>query len=298
MEKYNLTDCDIKENINRFLTYIYGTSISSKNPEVFFIVAGPGSGKSGLVMFLKKQLKIRGKQATNVSSDKIAKFHPRYEEALAELLPQEFYEITRQFVRPATSIIYEELQKHKINILLEKVFNKGESDIEFVKKFKEAGYKVNINILATDIFINRLSCYEREARTLEFGDLPRRVSKFNHEEMYNVFVKEIQQLERENLCDEINVYKRGEKINQPKLIYQLGDTRYPNFVKALYTERKKQRDELFSNPVDYLMRIKKAKESIRLNGINSTITRNSLMGLQELENDFRRELNIAKEITK
>lgn len=294
MGKYDLTVEDINQNINRFLTYIYGTSVSSKNPEVSFIVGGPGSGKSGIEIFLKNQLKQRGEKTTVVSSDKIAEFHPHYEEALTELLSEERYQITRQFVRVATPIIYQELQKHKINILNEKVFHKGNTDIELVKDFKKAGYKVSINILATDIFINRLSCYEREARVLEAGDSPRGITKHDHEEMYNAFVEEIRQLERENLCDEINVYKRGKSINKPELIYQLGDTKYQNFIEALYTEREKQRKEILSNPADYLMRIKNARESILLNGVNPLLTKEALNGLQELQDDFIKELNHEK----
>lgn len=291
MGKYDLTQKDIQENVNRFLTYIYGTTISSKNPEVSFIVAGPGAGKSGVEMFLKNQFKERGEKTTIVSSDKIAEFHPYYEEALTELLPEERYRVTRQFVRPAASIIYQELQKHKINILNENVFNKGNTDIEFVKKFKDAGYKVTINMLATDIFVNRLSCYEREARALENGDSPRGISKQDHEKMYDVFVEEIRQLDSQNLCDEINVYQRGKSINKPQLVYQLGSTKYRNFEEALYTERERQRKELIANPADYLTRIKKVKESIQLNGMNPVLTENSLKELQELQEDFIKELN-------
>lgn len=291
MGKYDLTENDIQENVNRFLTYIYGTSVSSKNPEVSFIVAGPGAGKSGVEMFLKNQFKERGEKATVVGSDKIAEFHPHYEEIVAELLPAECYCETRRFVRPATPMIYKELKKHKINILNEKVFNKGNSDIEFVKSFKEAGYRVSINIIATHILISKLSCYEREARMLESGDTPRGIGKKHHEKMYNAFVEEIRQLENQNLCDEINVYTRGESINRPQLVYQLGSTRYQNFEEALYTEREKQRKELLSNPADYLTRIQKVKESIQLNGMNPVLTENSINGLQELQEDFIKELN-------
>lgn len=294
MEKYDLTEEDIQQNIKRFLTYIYGISVSSKNPKVFFIVGGPGSGKSGVEIFLKNQLKEQGEKATVVSSDKIAEFHPYYEEVLTELLPQERYLITRQFVEPAIPVIYKELQKHKVNILNEKVFHKGATDIEFVRNFKKVGYKVSINILATDIFINRISCYEREARTLEAGDSPRGIAKRNHEKMYNAFVDEVSQLQRENLCDEINVYKRGKSINKPELIYQLGDTNYQNFIEALYTERAKQRNEILSNPTDFLMRIKNTKNSIQLNGVNPILTKDALNGLQELQEDFIQELNHEK----
>ena len=136
MGKYDLTTEDINKNIDRFLTYIYGSAISSKNPQIFFVVAGPGAGKSGVETFLKHQLKEKGEKVAVVNSDKIAEFHPAYEDALAELLSEERYRVTRQFVRPATPVIFQELQKHKINILNENIFNKGESDIEFVKNIE------------------------------------------------------------------------------------------------------------------------------------------------------------------
>lgn len=291
MGKYDLTEKEINENINRFLTYIYGTATRSKNPKVSFIVAGPGAGKSGIEIYLKNQLRERGERATVIGSDKIAEFHPYYEEILEETLPAECYRLTREFVRPATPIIYQELQKHRINILNEKVFNKGDTDIEFVKSFKESGYKVSINIMATHIFISKLSCYEREARVLECGDIPRGIEKGHHEKMYNAFVQEVQELAKKGLCDEINVYTRGKSINKPNLVYQLGNTNYQSFVEALYSEREKQKRQLIENPIDYLTRIKNAQDSIKINGINKTLTENSINGLQELQKEFIKELN-------
>lgn len=40
--------------------------------------------------------------------------------------------------------------------------------------------------------------------------------------------------------------------------------------------------------------IKKAKESIRTNGINPLLTEDALNGLQELQDDFIQELNNEK----
>lgn len=294
MGKFDLTQNDIEQNINRFLTYIYASSIRSKNPEVAFIVGGPGAGKSGIEIFLKNKFKQKGEKGTIVSSDKIAEFHPYYEEILQELIPAECYRVTRQFVRPATPIIYQELQKNRINILNENVFNKGEADIQLVESFKKANYKISIHIMATDIYANRLSCYEREAKMLECGDSPRGIDKKSHLEMYDAFTKEIEQLQSMNLCDEINVYKRGNSISKPELIYQSGDRRYHNFVEALYDQRDKQRKEMISNPADYLMRIKQTMDSIRLNGVNPLLTENAINGLQELQEDFIKELNQEK----
>lgn len=57
MGKYDLTIADIKNNANRFLSYIYATARRSQEPEIDFIVAGPGAGKSGVESYLKNKFK-------------------------------------------------------------------------------------------------------------------------------------------------------------------------------------------------------------------------------------------------
>ena len=289
MSKYDLTIADIKNNADRFLAYIYATARRSDNPEIDFIVAGPGAGKSGVESYLKNSLKEKGERCAIVNSDKIAEFHPDYEDAIEEL-PDVCYKVTRQFVRPATPIIFDELRKNNINILNENTFDKGESDIEFVKKFKDAGYRTNVNIIATDSYISRLSCFEREARMLQDGDTPRGISKETQERMYNSFMNEIIELERLGYCDEINVYTRGENINKPKLVYKLGDTNYRDFQDAILTERQKQRRNILANPTEYLEHIKNTRQIIEQNGVNPTLTENTLKGLDELQQDFIQEL--------
>ena len=95
MGKYDLTISDIKVNVDRFLSYIYASARKSENPEIDFIVAGPGAGKSGVESYLKKQLKDKGERCAIVNSDKIAEFHPEYEDAIEEL-PEVCYKVTDQ----------------------------------------------------------------------------------------------------------------------------------------------------------------------------------------------------------
>lgn len=292
MEKYELTIADIKNNANRFLAYIYATARRSEKPEIDFIVAGPGAGKSGVESYLKNKLKEEDERCAIVNSDKIAEFHPDYEDAIEEL-PEVCYKVTRQFVRPATPIIFSELRNNNINILNENTFDKGQGDIDFVKDFIEAGYKIKVHIIATDMFISRLSCYEREARMLQNGDTPRGISKETQTRMYNSFIDEIAELERLGYCDELNVYIRGENINKPELVYQLGEDKYRDFKEAIIEERKKQRKKIFANPSEYLAEIRDIRQIIEKNGINEVLTNNSLKGLDELQKDFIEEL--AKE---
>ena len=114
--------------------------------------------------------------------------------------------------------------------------------------------------------------------------------------MYNSFVKEIEELEKLGYCDEINVYTRGKNINKPQLVYKLGDKNYNSFKEALVEERNKQRKQILSNPIEYLERIKSAKNSILQNGVNEILTKNSLKGLEELQRDFIEELSKENEV--
>lgn len=217
MEKYELTPADIQSGINRILVDAFSSATISNHPTLVYITAGPGSGKTAIEVHLKKKFKENGERAYIINSDKIAQYHPNYEEALEEL-PEECYRITRQFVRPAAPRIYDELMKNKINILNENTLDKGDQDIELTRKFKENGYKVSINIIATDILESRISCYEREAAMLQAGLTPRGCSKETQMRMYNSFVTEVQELDKLGLCDEINVYTRGENINKPPIL--------------------------------------------------------------------------------
>lgn len=291
MEKYNLTPADIQTGVNRLLADAYSTATISENPSLVYISAGPGAGKTAIESFLKRQFKQKGERAYIVNSDKIAQFHPYYEDALEEL-PEECYRITRQFVRPAAPKIYEELMKNKINLINENTLDKGESDIQLARQFKENGYRISANIIATDIFESRLSCYEREAASLLAGLTPRGCSKETQMRMYNSFVAEIQELDRLGLCDEINVYTRGENINMPPVLkYSKDSSSYNNFYEALVEERAKQRKKLLDNPTEYFLRIDRAKRTISEFSTNEKLKENSLLGLKELQSDFILELS-------
>ena len=291
MEKYNLTPIDIQMGINRLLTDAYASSTISNNPSLIYISAGPGAGKTAIEMHFKKEFKDKGEKAYSINSDKIAEFHPNYEEALEEL-PEECYRITRQFVRPAAPKIYEELMNNKINIINENTLDKGDSDIELTRKFKEHGYKIIVNVIATDLFESRLSCYEREAAMLLASLTPRGCSKETQIRMYDAFVPEIKKLDDLGLCDDINVYIRGENINKPPILKfsKTMNNTYNNFNEALIKERAKQRQKLLEEPENYLSRIKNAKNTIVNYGVNEQLTQNSLNGLNELQSDFLQEL--------
>lgn len=291
MEKYELTVDDVKNGINRILADAYASSTISANPKIMYITSGPGAGKTSIVMHLKQQFKEEKERAYSIDSDSIAEFHPYYDELLQEL-PEVCYTETRKFVRPATPLIFEELIKNKINIINENVLNKGKNDLDQMRKFRDNGYKVSINIIATDLFESRLSCFEREAAMLQAGLTPRGCSKETQLKMYDAFVPEVEQIEQMGLADEINVFIRGENISKPPILkYSTnGESKYKNFKEAIKAERTAQRNNIMMNPATYLFRIENARRIIQEYGVNPELTDNALKGLDELQQDFISEL--------
>ena len=136
MGKYDLTPSDIQMGVNRLLAEIYSSSVISENPTIIYVVGGPGTGKTAIEIYYKKKLKNKNEKAYMLSSDKIAKFHPNYDDAMEEL-PEDCYKITRQFVKLALPIIYNELIKNRISIINETSLSKGEQDIERARNLKK-----------------------------------------------------------------------------------------------------------------------------------------------------------------
>ena len=294
MEKYNLTPEDIKCGINRILADAYSSSTISDEPKLIYIVAGPGAGKTSVEAQFRNSMKEKDEKPYTIDSDKIAQFHPDYEEVVKEL-PEDGYRITRQFVRPVAPVVFEELMKRHISIINENVFNKGNSDIELTREFKKNGYQILVNIMATDLFESRLSCYERNAAMLLAGLTPRGCSKITQEEMYNCFVDEVRQLEELRLSDEINVYIRGENINKPPILKysskgNINNNQYSGFYEAIVSERKLQREKLILDSGEYLQRIKNVKKIISEHGVKKELTDNLLIELEELKEDFIKEV--------
>ncbi len=296
MEKYKLTEADIQAGINRFLINIYASAVRTNNPVVEFIVGGPGAGKTGVEIFLKEKLRKEGEKAVVIGSDKIAEYHPDYEELMEELTDFK-YKKTREFVRPAAQKIYDEVTSKKINILNEQVFNKGKDDLEFVKMFKSKGYRTNINIIATDIYVSKLACFERESLMLRNGESPRQISNEDHKAMYNVFLDEVKEFESLGLIDEINVYKRGISINKPELIYSSieKEPKYRDFEDAINIVRKSQRDEIINEPIKYLNKLNQIKKEIKDNGYNPEKTEFTINEIKMLELDIYSLISKQKE---
>lgn len=291
-EKYVLTEADIKLGQDSFLLKAFREHRPCAKPSLVLIVAGPGAGKTGIEWYIQKKFEEKGKDGVSFGSDILACFHPQYETMKKKETSADVYKYTRQFTRPSTLPVLEELAKRKLNVFYENTLDKGDEDVRQLQVFRDAGYRIRCNIMATDEFEARMSVYERDAKSLELLQVPRGCSVATQKRMYNGFIPGVHHLLEIGLIDDIMVFTRGKKIGEPNVVYQLSsemEQPYSDFEEALHKEREKQRVALLEHPIPFYDRIEKAREIIQEKGRNPLLTQDELDGLQLLQDDFDAE---------
>jgi len=189
----------------------------------------------------------------------------------------------------------QKLMEHKVSIISECVFAKGEKDYEKMRMFKNNGYNVEINVIAVDKYESFLSCIERDLLLLELGYDPRPVARTNHDRMYDPFLSEIMVMEKEKLCDEVRVFVRGES-KRPKLVWKTGDNKYSCAQEAIISERAKERNKILSQPHVYMERLREAKEKVKVLVSDEKMKNNYLVQLTQLEKEFFNELSFERNV--
>lgn len=299
--KYKLTEEDIRNGAEDFLSQLLIEArrrkvdarkiedLSSDNPKVSYVVGQPGAGKTSLSKHMQKEYEEKNESVVEIGSDKIATYHKDYNELL-QLLPEECYVISRQFAIPAEKIISEKLRSNRISIIREISLSKGEKDYQNIKKFKESNYNVEINIIAVDKYESFLSCIERDIKLLELGYDPRPVARINHDRMYDSFLQELIEIQRRNICDKINVFRRGKALNQVDLVYTTGDQNYATAQDAVISERARNKRQILAEPQKYLSRLAEVRKKIEGLIQDEKMRHNYLNEINQLEIEFLQEM--------
>lgn len=299
--KYKLTEEDIKNGAEDFLSQLLIEArrrkidarkiedLSSDNPKVSYVVGQPGAGKTSLSKHMQKEYEGRKECVVEIGSDKIATYHKDYNELL-QLLPEECYVLSRQFAIPAEKIISEKLRNNRISIIREISLSKGEKDYQNIKEFKESKYNVEINIIAVDKYESFLSCIERDIKLLELGYDPRPVARSNHDRMYDSFLQELIEIQKRDICDKINVFRRGKALNQVDLVYTTGDNNYATAQDAVISERARNKRQILAESQKYLSRLAEVRQKIEMLIQDEKMRHNYLNEIKQLEIEFLQEM--------
>lgn len=228
-EQYKLTKADFEKGIDDFFTQLLIEArvqkkdaanlkdLSTENPTISYLIGQAGCGKTTLRRFIRKDKYEKNNECVvELDADKLATFHKYYEQ-LIKLPPDNFYSLTRDFVKPGNKVIHKTIIDNKLNVVKEKVMHRGEADFQEILEFKNGGYNIDMN--AIDSWESFLCCIERDLKLIENGFDPRRVTRADHDRMYEPFIGELQELSEKGLCDSVHVFGRGETVEEPKLLY-------------------------------------------------------------------------------
>lgn len=143
-EEYALSKDDFENGINNFFTQLLIEAkmqkknaknlqdLSTEKPTISYVIGQAGAGKTVLRRYIRKEkYEKKGECVVELDADKFATFH-RYYDQLIKLPPDDFYKLTRDFVKPGNKIIHKTVIDNKLNVVKEKVMHKGEPDYQEV----------------------------------------------------------------------------------------------------------------------------------------------------------------------
>lgn len=192
----------------------------------------------------------------------MAKFHKNYEELL-NYPPEDRFDITREFVNPAIKTIQSTLIDKYVSMIIECTLS-SEKKLEFMNTLKNRGYKVDINVMVVNEFESRISCLEREAKMLEYGETPRGIDRASQIKNYRNMTKTLEKVAKSGDWDTIKLYRRGEEAEVPQEIYSLEVGNEDELINKIVEERNKQEEKIFDNPNTYFKRVNTVKEYLKI----------------------------------
>ena len=211
----NFTEEEFQIELKTILNFYISRYETQEKPKAFLLGGQPGAGKSKLEYLINTQEKC-----AFVSGDDFRKYHPRFEE-LNNIYGQESSKHTQEWAGKMVENIVQKLRKKKINLILEGTLRTSEIPLKEAKALKEAGYYVELNVVAVKPEISYLGTLQRYEKMIQKGDIPRMTPKEHHDNVVANIGKNLDDIYKANVFSEIKIFDRE---NNYKLLYSKNKT--------------------------------------------------------------------------
>lgn len=203
-KKYKLSDEEYNEKYN-LIKKIFFKGKTPMNRPIAIIVGGQtGAGKGLLISNGKKQ--FEDDNVIIINSDEFKPFHPKASE-IAEKYSTYFTKVTDQETNTWTSNLFDEAIQNKYNIIFEGTM-KNTRIISTIQKLQENGYEVIVKALAVPFPDSLTAIHERYEEQLQTKGWGRLVTIEHHDESYNGMPKTINEIEKQEAFDELDIYSK------------------------------------------------------------------------------------------
>lgn len=273
----NIEDVQLKQ-----LFGMFNSSVSTENPKSYFVVAPPGSGKTGLSVHIEKQSKTI---PVRIDPDTIAIYHDEYDRIYEEI-PENSYHELQKFIRTVLNDTIRPIACiQQVDIITEGTFGDTNGYVDIIKNQKNMGYDVDINTIVVHRLESLISSFERQQTKIEEGFPPRIINTKHHDRAYKDILETMQTVEDKKLATNISVYLRTEDELNPKLYYRKSKEDNSSMKDIIIELRQNQLQLILNKSDEYQNRIENLRNKIILNK-DSSMKEEQLEQLEDLEKDF------------
>lgn len=214
-EQYKLSEKQHQEIFNVIKKMVFSNARPVEKPTAIIVGAQPGAGKGSLIGYSKST--FPDNNIVIITTDDYKPFHPNAGE-IAIKHPTKYCEIVEKDSANWTNEILNYAIENKYNFIFECTL-RNERILNRIKELKENNFQVIIRVLAVSYIESLLSAYERYEKQIEARAWGRFFNPVSYNETYKSIPSVVQTIEQNECCDILEIYKRGNEVKKPILIY-------------------------------------------------------------------------------
>ena len=278
-----LTKCEFYEFYKDAKNLVLDNHTPADNRTPIALLTGgqPGAGKSGIVIKSRLDFQKIGVNPVILDGDTYRGLYPNAKQ-IANEQPDKYADITDKATGKVMGLLIEDSILGGYDFIREGTLNSAEIVDQLIASPK--CYKIIIRLLATCREESILSCFERYILMKEATGIGRFITLQSHDKRYIQFPKTAKEQEKKGV--QIEVYERGNIINNPILLYDNKhfNSNFNSFEEALKFGRKHSFEQCKNNIANRIAEIER-----RLNKMNT----NESSILRQLE-QFKTELKLKE----
>lgn len=227
-----ITEAELYEYYKNAKELIFNRHTPSQNRRPIAILTGgqPGAGKTGIVMKSTIDFQRLGVNPVILDGDTYRGLYPNAKKIAIEQ-PDKYTDITDKATGKVMGMLINDSIVGGYDFIREGTLNSAEIVDQLIESPKK--YKIIIRLLATCREESILSCFERYILMKEVTGIGRFITLQSHDKRFIQFPRTAKVQEQKGI--QIEVYERGNLINNPILIYNNVHCKnnFNNFEEAL-----------------------------------------------------------------
>jgi len=202
-DSYKLSEEKHEAILTRIKGETFRDAKKQKAPIVYVLGGQPGSGKGRLIYLAQNNIE----DIAVINGDEFRRYHPRAKE-IFDRYGKDYALYTDPDVREWTRKVFDEAIEQSFNIVFEGTMRTTHIR-DTIQNMHERGYMIRVMALGVNKFDSKLCIYERFFYELEKEIVARFSSSEAHDEAYKNMPDVLDQIERDKLYENLEVFIRG-----------------------------------------------------------------------------------------